>query len=70
MHETNINVTNMEFIRLSWEKSFDTGTKVAEENILIQTDGGLREDDCAAAAYIIGLVNQGSYQPLPLPFRP
>ena len=41
--------------RTTWRKQFDTTLDAMKSNIVVQTDGGLREDDCAAAAWIIGL---------------
>ena len=33
-------------------------------NIIVQTDGGLRPGDCAAAAFVIGLWSEaGQYEP-------
>ena len=36
-------------------KVFDTSLSMSECNVVAQTDGGVRSDDCAAAAWIIGL---------------
>ena len=41
--------------RSSWQHRYATTQTLAEANIIIQTDGGLREEDCAAAGWIIGL---------------
>jgi len=53
--------------RRSWDKRFATALQLEEANLVIQTDGGLRED-CGAAAWVIGLwgiVGQRfCYQPL------
>ena len=35
-----------------------------EGNIIVQTDGGRREADCAAAAWIIGIYGKYGYEPL------
>ena len=42
-------------LRRSWRKSFTATLEVDNANIIVQTDGGLREGDCAAASSIIGL---------------
>ena len=42
-------------LRQTWEKRYDTTLKIHESNLLIQTDGGLREENCAAAASVVGL---------------
>ena len=41
--------------RSTWCKRFDTTLDMTKCNVVVQTDGGMREDDCAAAAWIIGL---------------
>jgi len=51
-------------IRKSWERRFATTMKVCAANIVVQTDGGLREGDCASAAWIIGLWGENGYEPL------
>ena len=38
----------------SWHKEFAFTTDISGSNLVIQTDGGLREGQCAAAAWIIG----------------
>ena len=39
----------------TWEKSFAPSLEIASSNLIVQTDGGCRAQDCAAAAWIIGL---------------
>jgi hypothetical protein len=55
-------------LRRSWKKSFTTKLRIGGANLVVQTDGGLREGDCAAASFIIGLWgDDGSgarYEPL------
>ena len=41
--------------RQSWSKKYITKLDPQHSNLVIQTDGGLREGDCAAAAWIAGL---------------
>ena len=41
--------------RTSWQQTYTTTLTPAQSNIIVQTDGGLREDDCAAASWIVGL---------------
>ena len=64
--------------RTSWSRRYRTTLPVESSNIIVQSDGGLREDDCAAAAWIVGvwgeaggefvfepLVAHGTYLQLP-----
>ena len=37
-------------LRGSWEKNFHTMLQLEESNIIVQTDGGLRNGEAAAAA--------------------
>ena len=39
----------------SWTVRYTSNTDIQHGNIIVQTDGGLREGDCAAASFIIGL---------------
>eukprot|EP00746_Dinoflagellata_sp_MGD_P151588 gnl/MRDRNA2_/MRDRNA2_83144_c0_seq1.p1 gnl/MRDRNA2_/MRDRNA2_83144_c0~~gnl/MRDRNA2_/MRDRNA2_83144_c0_seq1.p1 ORF type:complete len:117 (+),score=18.35 gnl/MRDRNA2_/MRDRNA2_83144_c0_seq1:179-529(+) len=39
-------------------KTFPTTLEVGASNLIVQTDGGRRDGDCAAAAWIIGLWGQ------------
>ena len=50
----------------SWQHRCTASLNLAESNIIIQTDGGLREEDCAAAAWIIGVwrVDSQTFEPL------
>jgi len=50
----------------SWHKVFRSDVDVSERNLIVQSDGGLREGQCAAAAYIIGAWNAGTsaFEPL------
>ena len=41
--------------RQSWKRKSSSTLSPKSANIIVQTDGGLRPDDCAAAAFIIGL---------------
>ena len=41
--------------RYSWHKSFEVAASVGHGHLVVQTDGGLREGQCAAAAWIIGV---------------
>ena len=41
--------------RRTWTKVYAHTMSIQEANVVIQTDGGLRDGDCAAAAWIIGL---------------
>ena len=41
--------------RCSWEQEYDTKLTLKAANLVVQTDGGLREGNCGAAAWIIGL---------------
>ena len=41
--------------RRSWKREFPTSLRLHEANIVVQTNGGLLEGDCAAAAFVIGL---------------
>ena len=52
----------------SWEKKFETRLAPAGSNLVVQTDGGLRQHGCAAAAWIVGLwgVIDGNYVYEPL----
>ena len=50
--------------RRSWERDFATTLHLDRCNIVVQTDGGLRDGDCAAAAYVIGLWDGAVYEPL------
>ena len=54
--------------RKSWQKVFDPEANIANCNLIVQSDGGLREGDCAAAAFIIGRWSfesgQKKYDPL------
>ena len=54
--------------RSTWHKRFDTTLAIDQANIIVQTDGGLREGDSAAAAWIIGLWGHdgGGYKYEPL----
>ena len=53
--------------RCSWRRRFSTTLNQTTANIIVQTDGGLRQGDCAAAAFIIGFwgrAGQGlTYEP-------
>ena len=50
--------------RKSWNRRFPTNLCPSQANIIVQTDGGLRPGDCAAAAFVIGLWSQaGKYEP-------
>ena len=45
--------------RKTWETRYETSALTLDRsNVIIQTDGGLREGDCAAAAWIIGFWGQ------------
>ena len=48
-----------------WEKIFPTTLNARQAHVLIQTDGGLRTENCAAASRIIGLwgSDQQKYEP-------
>ena len=52
----------------SWHKEFEFSREISRCNLVIQTDGGLREGNCAAAAYIIGIWEvggqDGKFEPL------
>jgi len=54
--------------RCSWDRRFHTTMPLRNANLVIQTDGGRREEDCAAAAWIIGLwIDEGQggrYEPV------
>ena len=54
--------------RKSWTQRFCTSLAVGDANIIVQTDGGRREADCAATGFIIGLWDTKSgtklYEPL------
>ena len=41
--------------RQSWKRNFSTKLSPKCADVIVQTDGGLRPSDCAAAAFIIGL---------------
>ena len=41
--------------RSSWNLQYETTLPLKQSNIIVQTDGGLREEGCAAASWIIGL---------------
>eukprot|EP00959_Pyramimonas_sp_CCMP1952_P249570 5216990-Pyramimonas_sp.AAC.1 len=41
--------------RCTWTRKDTTIQRIDNANLIIQTDGGLRERDCAAASFIIGL---------------
>ena len=41
--------------RLSWQKFFPTTLDWSQAHVIIQTDGGRRAEDCAAANWIFGL---------------
>ena len=41
--------------RCSWEKRFQPSGCIDAANIIVQSNGGVRDGDCAAAAFIIGL---------------
>ena len=41
--------------RCTWTRRCKTFIHSDSANLIIQTDGGLREGDCAAASFIIGL---------------
>ena len=51
-------------LRCTWEKRYDCSWNINESNVIIQTVGGLRSNDMAAAAWVIGLWNDGQYEPL------
>ena len=40
--------------RTSWQQTYTTTMTPAQSNIIVQTDGGLRKGDCAAASWVIG----------------
>ena len=42
-------------LRRSWTKSYPHTMDAKASNLIVQTDGGLRDGDCAAAAWIIGV---------------
>ena len=46
--------------RRTWTKQFPTTLSIGTSNVVIQTDGGRREGDCSAAAWIIGLWGAGT----------
>ena len=52
----------------SWHRNFQSEADVSQRNLVIQTDGGRREGQCAAAAWIIGAWtgngNEGIFEPL------
>ena len=51
--------------RCTWEQRFQATREIQSANVIVQTDGGLRENDIAAAAWIIGLWSEdGQYEPL------
>ena len=43
-----------------WTIRFPTTLRTQSSNVVVQTDGGRRDRDCAAAAWIIGLWGQRS----------
>ena len=49
--------------RGSWTKTFEP-KGIDGSNLIIQTDGGLRGNDCSAASYIIGCWRCGQYEPV------
>ena len=49
--------------RETWTRRFASGG-ISGSNLIVQTDGGLREGDCAAASFIIGCWRMGKYEPL------
>ena len=49
--------------RRTWTKRFDTNMPMRGSNIIVQTDGGRRDGDCAAAAWTIGLWRQTAAGP-------
>lgn len=52
--------------RRSWERRFTTFSATQHLNVVVQTDGGHREGDCAASSWVIGLwdVAEHVYEPL------
>ena len=51
-------------VRKTWQREYDTTLCLQTANVVVQTDGGVRSDNCAAAAFIIGLWGDGRYEPL------
>ena len=51
-------------LRADIHKEFQAEGRIDAANIVIQTDGGLRPDCAAAAAFIIGLWKDAAYSPL------
>eukprot|EP00973_Karenia_brevis_P006886 933296-Karenia_brevis.AAC.1 len=41
-------------LRRTWEKRYSYGMSISQANIIVQTDGGVRENDGGAAAWIVG----------------
>ena len=51
-------------LKRSWEERYDHTLHISAANIVVQSDGGLRENGEGAAAWIIGLWSKGKYEPL------
>ena len=55
-------------IQKSWARRYRSSLPPGGANVVVQTDGGLRDGDCAASAWIIGLwgIRSGAwtYEPL------
>ena len=49
--------------RSSWSRQFSSNRLASDLNVIVQTDGGVRNDDCASAAFIIGLCGHSQEGP-------
>ena len=52
--------------KCSWSHEYPISLKIDASNILVQTDGGVREEECAAASWMVGLWDMASQQYEPL----
>ena len=51
-------------LKRNWEQQYETTLEIQASNLVIQTDGGLRDGQCAASAWVIGLWGESRYEPL------